>query len=165
MSVRTAVHQLSGDISSSALCAGFVLSYLYTLKVYTNSPCLGVTVGQAQSKRHCSCCLIESSLRCRCHMVSDGEMEAQRGQACCPGSHGKQSWDLNWNLSDPKAHAFSQYTILPCLEHTPAEIHCSLQNMSEMGVSVDANELNLFTHFKTALVYFECKMSTGIFNV
>lgn len=84
MSVRTAVHQLSDDISSSALCGGFVLSYLYILKVYNNSPCLGVTVGQAQSKRHCSCCLIESSLRCRRHMVSDDEMEAQRGSGLLP---------------------------------------------------------------------------------
>lgn len=35
----------------------------------------------------------------------------------------------------------------------------------EFGMSVDVNELNLFTHSKPALVYFECKMSTGIFNV
>lgn len=55
--------------------------------------------------------------------------------------------------------------ILPFLEHIPAETYCSFQNMSEVGVSVDANELNLFTHSKSALVYFECKMSTGIFNV
>lgn len=32
-------------------------------------------------------------------------------------------------------------------------------------LSVDVNELNLFTHSTLALVYFECKMSTGFFNV
>lgn len=46
--------------------------------------------------------------------------------------------------------------------HTSREL---LYTVSEFGVSVDANELTLFTHFKLALVYSECKMSIGIFNV
>lgn len=37
-------------------------------------------------------------------------------------------------------------SMLPFLAHTPAEMHRSCQNTSEVGVSIDVSELNLFTH-------------------
>lgn len=94
----------------------------------------------------------------RYHIISDYECSDLLLRVCGPkaGFKLKFLWFQN--------PCFSPITP-PLLWCTPVEVYCLFQSMSEFGMSVDANELNLFTHSKLALVYFECKMSTGIFNV
>lgn len=90
---------------------------------------------RAQSERSCSCCLPV--------FWGSGVTGSQIGTEAC-------------------SFLFRR-TIFPVTHTSGFTAHS--EDVSEFGVSVDANELNLFTHSKSALVHFECKMSTGIFNV
>lgn len=81
---RTAVHQLCDDIHS-ALFGGFVHSYLYMLNVCNNSPKCYSGPDSEQDALHCSCYLIQSSLRCMYHVVSGYGMEAQEVRLVAQG--------------------------------------------------------------------------------
>lgn len=76
-----------------------------------------------------------------------------------PGPRARHKLKLFW-LPRPTLWLLS---ILPFAVHTRGGL-LSCRSVS-LGLSVGLNELNLFTHSTSALVYFECKMSTGIFNV
>ena len=117
---KTAVHQLSDDISSSffgGLC-----------------PCLGVTGTQTQRTMHGSC----PSFNPPWGTILQGL------RPLCGGSERSSllprvTWLAEWGFE-------LRSSTLPFLARTPAEIHCSCQNTSEVGVSIDVSELNLFTH-------------------
>lgn len=84
----------SAVMTSTQPWLGFCDAYRCTLSVCNDLPGCHCA-GQAQSEMPCSCHLPRSPLRCRRHTVSAFEVGAQRGRACCPGSHGKQGWDSN----------------------------------------------------------------------
>lgn len=84
------------------------------------------------------------------------------GQIYCSGNLVPEL-DISWSFSDSQDPRCDSCAILLFAVHTGGGL-LSCWSVS-LGLSVGLNELNLFTHSTSALVYFECKMSTGIFNV
>ena len=120
---KTAVHQLSDDISSS-LFGGFVRSSFIEY-IYIIAPLAWVL----QAPRH--------RTRCMAHVASFNPLwgTVPQGLRLQHGGSEKSSLlpRVTW-LVEP-GFELRSFT-LPFLVHTPAEIHCSCQNMSEVGVKI-----------------------------